>query len=223
MSAVFVTGTGTDIGKSFVAAGIITELRRRGRAVAAFKPLASGFDPAHPEASDPGVLLAALGRQPSLPEIERISPWRFKAALAPDKAARLEGRNVDFAALVDFSRQAAAGDGAVIIEGVGGIMSPIAEGRTVLDWLAALNLPSILVAGSYLGAQSHGLTALAAMRVRGLAPALAVVNETAGSPVALAETVASLANLAGDVRFLALPRLPPGADHATFGRLADLF
>ena len=62
MSAVFITATGTDIGKTFVTAGLIRHLRALGRDVDALKPVMTGFDPAHPEASDAGVLLAALGR-----------------------------------------------------------------------------------------------------------------------------------------------------------------
>ncbi|MGE4220566.1 MAG: ATP-dependent dethiobiotin synthetase BioD, partial [Alphaproteobacteria bacterium] len=62
MSAVFVTGTGTDIGKTFVAAGLIRHLRAQGSAPDALKPVVSGFDPALPAGSDPAVLLEALGR-----------------------------------------------------------------------------------------------------------------------------------------------------------------
>ncbi len=60
------------------------------------------------QTSDPGVLLAALGRPVTLEEIERISPWRFAAPLSPDMAAAREGRAIEFDALLDFSRRAAA-------------------------------------------------------------------------------------------------------------------
>ena len=76
MSAFFVTATGTDIGKTFVAAGLIRHFRAAGRAVGAIKPVATGFDPAAAEASDPGMLLSALGRPVTPAEIERIAPWR---------------------------------------------------------------------------------------------------------------------------------------------------
>ena len=88
MSATFVTGTGTDIGKTFVTAGLIRHLRNQGRPVEAFKPVVSGFDAALPGLSDPAVLLAALRRASNLEEIARISPWRFAAPLSPDMAAR---------------------------------------------------------------------------------------------------------------------------------------
>ena len=92
MAAVFVTGTGTDVGKTFVTAALIRHLRATGRSVDALKPVVSGFDATQIEASDPGVLLAALGRAATPDELDRISPWRFAAPLSPDLAAQAEGR-----------------------------------------------------------------------------------------------------------------------------------
>jgi dethiobiotin synthetase len=86
MSAVFITATGTDIGKTFVTAGLIRHIRSSGGAVFAVKPVVSGFDPDAWEKSDPAVLLAALGRPIALAEVEHISPWRFKA---PSTAAHV--------------------------------------------------------------------------------------------------------------------------------------
>ena len=87
MSAIFITGTGTDVGKTYVAASLIRHLRQMGRLVDAIKPVVSGYDPAQLAASDPGVLLEALGLPVTEQEIDRISPWRFRAALSPDLAA----------------------------------------------------------------------------------------------------------------------------------------
>ena len=106
MSAYFVTSTGTDIGKTFVTAGLIRYLREAGQAVDALKPVVSGFNPSVVETSDPAVLLAALGRPVAADEVERIAPWRFRAPLSPDLAAAREGRSIDFGQLIAFSRQA---------------------------------------------------------------------------------------------------------------------
>lgn len=223
MSAIFVTGAGTDVGKTFVAGGLVAELRRRGRAVAAFKPLVSGFDPEHPEVSDPGALLTALGDPVSPANLDRIAPFRYRAALAPDMAAAAEGRSVDFDAVVAFSRQAVTAAEFVVIEGVGGVMSPIAERQTVLDWIASLGIPALLVTGTYLGAQTHALTALAALQRRSIAVHAVVASETADSTVSLSENVRSLARFAASVPVVAIPRLAPGASHPAFAALADLF
>jgi dethiobiotin synthetase len=208
MSAFFVTGSGTEIGKTFVTAALIHSLRRLGRPVAALKPVASGFDPAHPEDSDPGALLAALGEPMSTQTLDRIAPWRFRAPLSPDMAASRENRSIDFAKLVEHSRSAiAAALDTLLIEGIGGVMVPLDERHTVLDWVAALRLPAIVVSGSYLGAISHALTALDALRSRSVAIATLVVNETPQSSVALTETAATIARFAGGVPIVTLPRL----------------
>ncbi|TMK03630.1 MAG: ATP-dependent dethiobiotin synthetase BioD, partial [Alphaproteobacteria bacterium] len=93
-AAVFITATGTNIGKTFVTAGLIRQISAVGGAIAAVKPIVSGFDPDAWHRSDPAVLLAALGRPAALGEVEAISPWRFKAPLSPDMASRREGRGI---------------------------------------------------------------------------------------------------------------------------------
>jgi len=222
MSAFFITGAGTEIGKTFVTAALIRELRRCGRPVAALKPVASGFDPAQAAASDPGVLLAALGEPLSAETLNRIAPWRFRAPLSPDMAAARENRAIDFAALIAHSRNAIAeAPSTLLIEGVGGVMVPLDERHTVLDWIAALRIPAILVGGSYLGAISHVLTALDALRSRSLAIATLVVNETPRSSVALDETAATITRFA-DVPVITLPRLAQAsAPHPAIGQLTE--
>ena len=108
MSAYFVTSTGTDVGKTFVTAGLIRHLRGAGAAVDALKPVVSGYDSSVVETSDPAVLLKALGKPVSAAEIERIAPWRFRAPLSPDLAAAREQRAIDFTELIAFSRRAVA-------------------------------------------------------------------------------------------------------------------
>lgn len=220
MSAIFISGTGTDVGKTFVGCGLIAEIKRRRRTIAAFKPLVSGFNPEQPQASDPGALLAALGESVSSMALDRIAPWRYRAALAPDMAAEAEAKSVDFDAVVAYSRRATRAAEIVIIEGVGGVMSPIAPRHTVLDWITALDLPVLFVTGTYLGAQSHALTALAALRGRDIRVCAVVVSETPDSTVDLHATARSL------IRFLSVPVLvlPRRAtSHLTFVALADLF
>lgn len=196
MTALFVTGTGTDIGKTFVTARLINEGRRQGRTLRALKPLLSGFDGLAPEGCDSAVLLAAMGRQPSFDNICAITPWRYAAPLAPNMAARAEGAGVDMDAILEFCRAEIAraeADGAdLYIEGVGGVMSPVSDSATNLDWIAALGIPALLVAGTYLGAISHTLTAVAAMKDSGAALHGITLSESAGEQVGLAETKAEL-------------------------------
>jgi dethiobiotin synthetase len=221
--AVFVTSTGTEIGKTFVTAGLIRYFRNAGRAVGAIKPVVSGLDPDATAGSDPAELLAALGRPVTPEEIARISPWRFKAPVAPDLAAKLEGRVVDFRALVAFSQRAIDDNDTLFIEGVGGVMVPLDDRHTVIDWISALRVPVIVVVGSYLGTISHTLTAINVLAQRNLTTAAIVISETPDSPVPLEDTVASIRRFGDMIDVVTLPRLAPGTQtHPAFDALAAL-
>jgi len=212
MSAVFVSATGTDVGKTFVTTGLIRHFLNDGRAVDAIKPVVSGFDPVALAESDPGALLAALGRPLTIEEVQRISPWRFAAPLSPDMAARREGRAVDFAAVTDFCRSAVAGcRGHLFIEGIGGIMVPLDERHTVLDLITRLRLPLLLVAGTYVGTISHTLTALHVLARRNLDVAAVIVSESVASAASLKETVATIARFSDALDVVGIPRLADAA------------
>jgi dethiobiotin synthetase len=205
VSAIFITGTGTDVGKTYVTASLIRHLRQLGRTVEALKPVVSGFDPAMPASSDPGMLLKALGLSITPQDIERISPWRYRDPVSPDLAAKREGQTIDVDGVIAYCRTAIdQRRDILLIEGVGGIMVPLDDQRTVLDLMIALQLPLILVAGSYLGTISHTLTALDALFRRNLKVIATIVSESSNSTVPLADTVAAIARFADPV--IGLPR-----------------
>jgi dethiobiotin synthetase len=220
VTAWFVTATGTDIGKTYVTAGFLGHARRSGIAACALKPIMSGFKSCALTHSDAGVLLAAMGEPVTEETIARISPWRFRAALSPHMAAAREGRTIDFAALVDFCR--AQTQRPLFIEGVGGVMVPLTGTHTVLDWMAALGLPLVLVAGSYLGTLSHTLTAIDACSRRGLKIAALIVNESAESTVSLEETAATLRRFVQNIPVATLSRsVRKGTFAELWGLLSD--
>lgn len=200
MSGVFISGAHTDVGKTYVACALVAAARAAGRPVAALKPVVSGFDARNWAESDPGRLLAALGVTPTREALDAISPWRFAAPLAPPMAARREGHALVLAGIAEFCRRglADAGDRLTVVEGVGGLMSPLAEDATGLDLMTALGLPTILVGGSYLGGISHTLTALEVARAAGLEVRAVVISES-GDPEApdLAETAADVRRFGG--------------------------
>lgn len=224
MTAHFVTATGTDIGKTFVSACLLRHWRAAELGPDAFKPLVSGIDPDDPRGSDPAALIDAMGLDLTPDTLDRVSPWRFAAPLAPNMAARREGRQVPYSAMLAACRRRIAdARGPLLIEGVGGVMAPVDDGATVLDWMAALGLPTILVAGTYLGTISHILTAHAVLRARSLRVAALVLSETPGGTVPPADTVAALAPFLDGLPILSLPRLPAGCfDHPAVTDLATL-
>ena len=194
MTAYFVTATGTDIGKTYITAGLVRTL-----GATAIKPIMSGYNAAAAANSDAGVLLAAMGRAVTPEAIAAIAPWRFAAPLSPDMAAAREGRAIVFPDLITFCKTAlAAAPGLLLIEGVGGVMVPLDEAHTVRDWIAALNLPVLLVAGTYLGSLSHTLTSLEALNARSIPVAGIVMNESPSAPVTPEETAATLARFSAE-------------------------
>jgi len=222
MTGVFITSTGTGIGKTFLTAGLVRYFQENSQSVEAYKPVISGFDPSAPEASDTGVILSALGRRATEDEIDRISPWRFAAPLSPNMAAHKEGRTIDFQALVTYSHTCATSADVALIEGVGGIMVPLDDRHTVLDWMLELRLPTILVVGSYLGTISHTLSALDVLGRRGLEVRAIVVDETADSSVAFEDTVATIKQFAKNTDVVALPRMEDASqNHPAFAHIGQ--
>jgi dethiobiotin synthetase len=213
--ALFVTGAGTDVGKTYVAASLLRGLRAHGLTPEALKPAMSGFDPDDLASSDAGVLVAALGRAPTSEAIAAVAPFRYAAALPPTIAAAREDRTIYFRDVVAACREAMDRScDFLLIEGVGGVMSPIAEGVKVIDLIEELEIPALLVGGSNIGAASHALTALAVLDMHNVAVAGLVISESERSIVSLGETLGLIVPYAGDHHVMALPR---GAD-----RSADL-
>jgi dethiobiotin synthetase len=214
MTTLFVTATGTGVGKTFVTAKLVAELRAARRSVRALKPVASGFDAADITATDSGVLLDALGLPATEAHLDDVSPWRFAAPLSPDMAAARERRAIPFGELLEFCRAPRPAD-VTLIEGIGGVMVPLDHEHTVLDWIATLGFPVLLVAGSYLGTLSHTLTAVAALRARGVEPIAVIVSESEQQPVPLAETAAAIRRFVTPIAVAALPRIKSAANAPT--------
>ncbi len=210
MSAFFISGTGTGIGKTFVTAGLLRHLRENGKTAAGLKPIVSGYHGA--TGSDPALLLEAMGETVSEEAVARIAPWRFRAPLSPDMAAMRENRQIDFGELLAFCRDQAGSAETVLIEGVGGAMVPLDARHTVLDWMVALGFPVVLVAGSYLGSLSHTLTAAAALERAGLRAAGIVVNDSGTGDVPLTDTAATLRRFLPRDDIAILPRDASGLD-----------
>lgn len=169
----FITGTDTGVGKTVAGCALIHALVARGCSVLPRKPVESGCErrggilwPA-----DGARLLAAAGRD----ELDRVTPWRFPHALAPDRAARLAGTPLHLGALATACRPAGPDD-LVVVEGAGGFYSPLAEGALNADLAAALGLPLILVAPDRLGVLNHILLTAEAVQRRGLTLAGVVLN-----------------------------------------------
>lgn len=210
MQPFFITASGTDMGKTLLMTTLCWQLKQAGKKVTALKPLVSGYDPKS-DATDTALILRSCGITPTPTLAEAISPWRYRAALAPNMAAAKENVAApSLDAVVDFCREhATLASDAVLVEGVGGIMAPINDTHTVLDWMVALKWPVIMACGTYLGSISHTLSALEVLHARGLSVRALAVNETEKSTVSLDDTAATLQKFVSkDISVIKLPRVP---------------
>jgi len=121
--------------------------------------------------------LAAAGLAPPDAERDELAPYRYEPACSPHLAARLAGQPIRIERIVEVATRLAARHRAVIVEGAGGVMAPLGQGRTMLDLAAALGTPALLVARAGLGTLNHVLLSLAALRGRGVPIAGVVLNE----------------------------------------------
>lgn len=178
MRGYFVTATGTDIGKTYVSARLIEAWRNRGIAAEATKPLMSGFAEDALEQSDAGRLLVAMGREVTPASVAEICLHRLAPPLAPNVAMRQAGIAQDYNEIRGFlARRLSVAADVHLVEGAGGVMSPLTDETLQIDLMADLQLQVILVTTPYLGSISHTLTAIDALRARGLEIAALVVSQ----------------------------------------------
>ena len=162
----FVTATGTNIGKTFFVKNYCLDLIAKGIKISAIKPIISGFDDKD-LSSDSAKILKILGQNLNKQNLDKISPYRFSAPLSPNIAADLENKPIDFLELIKFCQDkiylAKKNNEYLLIEGAGGIMTPITNNKTFADLIVSLDIPAILISDTYLGTISHTLTAIKTM------------------------------------------------------------
>lgn len=164
----FITGTDTEIGKTYVVCALLRDLRRRGIKAMGFKPMACG------DRTDPRLMRDATDPSVSL---EDINPIYLRAATAPYIAAQLEHKSISLQEdILPPYHRLASRYSPVLVEGAGGWEAPIAPGVTMADLASLLGLPVILVVGNKLGAVNHALMTIRGIRERGLECRSVVLN-----------------------------------------------
>jgi dethiobiotin synthetase len=191
---VFVTGTGTEVGKTVVAATIARTLAVKGKRVAVFKPAVTGLD--EEVETDHALLRRASGSGQS---DEEIAPYRYGPPASPHLAAAMGGEEIDPERLRRAARAAAESADAIVCEGVGGLMVPLSPSYLVRDLAADLGHPLVVVASPGLGTINHTLLTLEAARAAGLEVLAVVLTPWPEEPSEIErsnrETIASLAEV----------------------------
>jgi dethiobiotin synthetase len=201
-AGIFVTGTGTEVGKTVVAAAIARTLAAAGRTVAVFKPALTGLDEGGE--ADHELLRRAAGSGQSDAE---IAPYRYGPPASPHLAAALAGEQIEPELLREAARAAGTGAEALVCEGVGGLLVPLRSDYLVRDLAVDLGLPLAIAASPGLGTINHTLLTLESARAAGLEVRAVVLTPWPAQPSELEasnrETIAEL----GGVDVQTLPQL----------------
>ena len=213
MRGAFVTGTGTEVGKTVVAAALANAARRSGERVAVFKPAVSGLVD-YPlraevwkeaaELPDQALLRLAAGCSQGDDE---ISPYRFGPAVSPHLAAELDGKPIDPDLLRGAALAATEGADLLICEGVGGFLVPLRAGYLVRDFARDLGLPVTIVAAPRLGTNNHTLLTIEAVRGAGLEASAVVLNPWPAEPSKMERSNLGTIERLGRIRVETLQRL----------------
>ena len=204
--AYFLTGTDTEIGKTFITCALLHRAARDGLRAAGIKPVAAGTDDS---GRNDDVEAIRAASNVVLPD-ETINPWCFKAAIAPHIAAAEEGMVIEFAPILSACAEALRQSDLLIVEGVGGFRVPLGVDRDSADLAVALGLPVILVVGLRLGCINHALLTAEAIAARGLRLAGWVANCIDPAMPARAENIATLGQALGAPLLGTVPHLPGG-------------
>lgn len=204
MPGLLVTATDTGVGKTVLAAAIVAALAARGDPVVALKPAVTGLDEPEPGVpADHELLGRCAGMDPA-----DVAPYTFGPPASPEHAARLAGVTIDVPRLIARAQaRARAATATLIVEGVGGLLVPLAPGWDIRAFAAALGLPVVIAARPGLGTINHTLLTLEAARAAGLDVRAVILTPWPPQPSALQKsnrrTIADL----GAVAVSVLPRL----------------
>ena len=206
MRGVFVTGTGTEVGKTVVAAVIARTLRAAGERVAVFKPAVTGIDEAQAQGTRPDheLLRLAAGSEQSDDE---IAPYRYRPAVSPHLAAELASGAIDPAVLREAAGRAESGADVLVYEGVGGFLVPLTLGYLVRDLARDLGLPVVIAAAPGLGTINHTLLTVEAVRAVGLRVEAVVLTPWPAAPGPVERSNREAVERLGGVAVEVLPKL----------------
>jgi dethiobiotin synthetase len=214
VDGLFVTGTGTEVGKTVVAAAIARTAATAGLEVAVFKPAVSGLD--DDGEADHELLRRAAGSNQS---DEEIAPYRYGPAVSPHLGAELAGEAIDPRRLRSAAAEAGTGADLLVVEGVGGWLVPLTSDYLVRDFARELGFSVVVAAAPGLGTINHTLLTVAAVRSAGLEVATVVLTPWPDMPSELERSNLAAIERLGGVSVETLPHLEL-SEPSTWPRLA---
>ena len=174
---IFITSTGTNIGKTYCTVEILKEMINRKVLFNAYKPILSGFNIFNIKDSDSYKILKTNNKEPKIKDIKEITPWLFERAIAPSIAAIKENKSLKYNDVLEWCLKKSNNEIINIFEGAGGLLVPIEKTKTILDLMKDLNSKVVLVVGNYLGSVSHTLSAIQNLQHTNLQIINIIINE----------------------------------------------
>jgi dethiobiotin synthetase len=208
MRGVFVTGTDTEVGKSVLAAAICAGASAHGITVAAYKPVVTGIDEPPGDWPRDHELLASVASAGQSPD--DVAPYRFGPPVSPHLAAELAGDTIDPERLVAAAHEQAARADALVCEGVGGLLVPLARDYLVRDLIGELSLPVVIAARPGLGTINHSLLTVEAARAVALRVQAVVLTPWPGEPSAMEQSNRETIERFAEIPVIGLPHTDPG-------------
>lgn len=177
----FITGTDTEIGKTYVTAELLQTLNRAGISANGYKPVASGSEETPLGLKNPDAVAHILASHQQMP-YEMVNPYFFKEAEAPHLLSKAQGIPIDFKVMSEGLYNIAPKGEVTLVEGAGGWYTPLSRKASFADWVEENRLPVIVVVGLKLGVINHALLTFEAIEARGLKVAGWIANHLSDSP-----------------------------------------
>ena len=223
MNSIFVTGTDTDVGKTCVSAAMANYFREKNIDVGVMKPFASGYKATADSVSEDVEILMKYSQTHD--SIDLVNPYYFEIPTSPYDACKQLNLEIDISKVIDSYTQLASIHDMVIVEGIGGIMTPISKNYFVSDLISDLNLESIIVTGTKIGSVNHSMLTYEHARQKNLKFKGFIINQNVADGYDLSNMKHQIFGLTGHKVFGAIPYVEPFSIEpyiATFPNVVDV-
>ena len=189
--SIFITSTGTELGKTYCTVKILKELKKRNLNFKVYKPILSGFNKNKIELCDSYKILATHNKLVNLEKIKLITPWLYKSPIAPSLAASKENKKLIYKEVLEWCKKKKKSmnkETLCLFEGAGGVFVPIEKNKTIFDLIKDTNSFVILVVGNYLGSISHTISVIKNLEFYGTKLINVVINDNQNSEISVKDT-----------------------------------
>ena len=203
MNSLFVTGTDTDVGKTCITASIVSYLSKMNVDVGVMKPFASGYKATADSVSDDVKILMKYSRVND--PVDLVNPYFFEIPTSPYDACKQLNLEIEISRVIDSYKQLTSIHDVVIVEGIGGIMTPISKNYFVSDLISDLQMNTIIVTGSKVGTVNHLMLTYQHVKEKNLCLNGFVINQNVSDGYELSNLKQQIIDLTGQIVYGTIP------------------